>query len=171
MKEMGYIGSVADPTPHLIRCGNKFLLLLIYVDDIHMFVNEQLMIELVILIFKAKFKMRTSKRVDQVFGVSIADNGDRVKLHNKQMIERISDHSKMSESSPVLTLLPARLDLSCEIGDKMENSTPFRQLIPALMHLANTLSPDISYAGIISHDSNTNHSKVYGQRGRISYNT
>lgn len=111
-----------------------------------MLANEQSLIELVILKFKVKFEVRISKRVDQALGISIADNADRVKLHNMPMLGTILDHLKMSECSPVSTLLPAGLDLSCEIGNKMQNSPPHRQIIGARVHLADTVRPDISYA-------------------------
>lgn len=79
-------------------------------------------------------------------GISISDNGDRLKLHNMSLMERTLDHFEMSESNLVSKLLLARIDLSCQIGDDLERSTPYRQIIGALMHLASAVRPDISYA-------------------------
>lgn len=82
--------------------------------------------------------MRKPKGVNPFLGISIADNVDRVKLHNRPKTERILDHFKMRLCNPVSASLPAGFDLSCEIDDERENLTPYRQLIVALMHLANT---------------------------------
>lgn len=83
--------------------------------------------------------------MDQSLSTLTDVHRDMLKLHYRPIFERILKHFKMSEHNSVSTPLLEGLELSCENGEEMENSTPYRQLIGARMHLANTVRPGVSF--------------------------
>lgn len=62
------------------------------------------------------------------------------------MKERILKYFEMDECKPVSKPLPAGPHLIMDSGEVLGDSTPYRQLVSALMELADTARPDIAFA-------------------------
>lgn len=62
------------------------------------------------------------------------------------MIERLLKHFRMENCKPAITPLPAGLEQLHHPKNVLNDQTPHRELISALLHLSNTLRPDIFFA-------------------------
>lgn len=74
------------------------------------------------------------------------DTGDSFKIQNEPMINRVFTFFEKSECKAVKTPLLAVLDLYLEDGKELEKTTSYKNLVGALMHLSNTVRPDITFA-------------------------
>lgn len=83
---------------------------------------------------------------------SVKDRGDRIKLHNAPMVQWLLEFFKTDQCRPSRIPLPLELDLSSDTSEKLGETTPYRPLVGALLHLAHTVRRDMSYAvGYLSH--------------------
>lgn len=122
--------------------GNYFVFLVVYVGDIELIVNLKPKVDRFIMYLENYFGMRILERIDSFLGMTVEDSGCEVKLHKQSMIERVLKAFGMTECKPVTAPLPSGLFLSAEGGTWLSNSTPYRQMIGALIHVANT---DMTY--------------------------
>lgn len=67
LKETEWESSYVDPSLHLLCDAKKWVVFLIYDDDIHVFVSEHIVIRLATLIFWTKFEVKIPKS-GSVFG-------------------------------------------------------------------------------------------------------
>lgn len=142
----GFVESRADQTLYWKKDEKSFIILVIYVDDILIFSNNQSQIDEEIDNFSKEFEIRRSKSIDKFLGITIEDEGDQVRMHNEPMIIRMLKYFNMENSKPTGTPLPSNLDLEDNGSSPLPDQTPFRQIVGSLMHLANTVRPDISYS-------------------------
>lgn len=124
----------------------EFLVLIVFVDDIQMFGSTDEANDVVMEHFRAHFDVHVDDSVTPVFCFPVEDRGDRVKLRNAPMEQRLLKSFKMDHYKSSKTLLPLGLDLRYDTSEKLGEATPYRQLIGALSHLAHMVRPDISYA-------------------------
>lgn len=146
LEDCGFVQSRADPTLYLKKNGKSFIILVIYVDDVLIFSDEQIQIDKIIDHFERDFEIRKSKPIERFLGVTIEDEGNEVRMHNEPMIMRMLKSFNMENANPSATPLPSNLDLMEEGSSPLPDQTPFRQIVGSLMHLSNTVRPDICYS-------------------------
>lgn len=144
--QFGFEQSMADPTLYVWKDGKEFVIVVVYVDDIPLFGSSNGAIDKVVEHFKQHFEVRVDEHITKFLGFTIDDNGDSLKMHNSPMIKRLLDHFNMTDCNAAKTPLPDGLDLSLGPQDVVSDATPYRQLIGSLLHLANTVRPDIAFA-------------------------
>lgn len=146
LTRLGCTKSDADQNLYLLKSQKGFVILLVYVDDIVLLSSSKACKEKVIEAFEREFEMRVADRIDKFLGITIEDNGDTVKMHNAPMVDRILKYFNMTDCRAATTPLPAGLDLSMGEKNEVTETTPYRTLVGALMHLANTVRPDIAFS-------------------------
>lgn len=81
--------SDADPILYTLRDGERFVFLVVYVDDIVLILNKHSGIDYIVAKFSNTFEIWVSKTIERFLGLSIEDDGHVVKLHNKPMVESV----------------------------------------------------------------------------------
>lgn len=147
---MSCVRSGAETNLYLFKTTDEFSFLVVYVEVVLLIGNEQSVVNKVIKKFSKTFEIRVSKKIDRFFGMTINDDGVEVKLHNQPIVEKILMGFKAGDCKPVSKPLPIELDLGADRGDKLPEAPPYRPLTRALMHLTNTVRPDIAYSVPIS---------------------
>lgn len=138
--------SIADTMHYLLKNGKEFMFLSVYVEEILRFGMEQYMINMGITKLKIKFEVSISKTFDQFLGISNDDENDMVILHSTLMHGKVLDIFSHGDCRLVSTSILAGHDLSLENVSILEDLIPYRQLVCAVMPLANTLRPGIFFA-------------------------
>jgi len=146
LKNIGCVPSEADPTLYVLKREEYFVLLVVYVDDILLVSNSERGFEEIIWHFEKRFEIRIMKVVEKFLGFTVEDNGETVKIHNAPMVERLLNHFKMRDCKGASTPLACGVNLSHDESDVLAEATPYRQLVGSLLHLSNTVRPDICYA-------------------------
>lgn len=129
----------ADPRLYLSKRDSSFMFLVVYVDDIMLMSSSSTAADDVIRSFSEKFEIRVTKGTDRFLGATVQDNGNSVELHTDPTVKHILEFFQMSSCNPVSAPLPAGLDLTVDAGKSLSDQTPYRQLLGALMHFANTV--------------------------------
>lgn len=136
----------ADPTLYVWNRGEAFVMIVVYVDDIMISGDSDETLDLVVDYFKGSFEVRVDSKIEKFFEFSVQDSGSTVKLHNAPMIRRLLKAFKMQHCKQANTPLPLGLDLAADSSKDLSDTTPYRQLIGSLLHLANMVRPDIAFA-------------------------
>lgn len=84
--------------------------------------------------------------VNKFLGISFKVKGSEKVLYNPSMIERLLSNFKMEFSNPVATLTPLEVYLCSTVVRSLRDAMPYRELVGLLLHLANTVRPDIACA-------------------------
>lgn len=96
--------------------------------------------------FKTNFEVRFKKKIDKFLGFSAEEFEDCVYLHNDPLMKQLLCQFEMDKAKVTKTQLPSEVDFSLDKSAALEENIPYRQLISALVQLANTARPNISYA-------------------------
>lgn len=97
--------------------------------------------------FRETYEITVPGKNENFLNMSIIANGDKVHLHNELMVETVLKYFSMSEFRRAAGTLLTGLGL----GMKASSSTAlsgyvlYQRLAGSLMHLANTLHPDVNF--------------------------
>ena len=151
--------ATADPCLYVLELDGQTVYLLVYVDDVLSASAHKEALDKVAKMFSSMFPIRIEEGVSKFLGISIQkDNvASTITIHSGSYIEKLLQNFAMEQCRPVSTPLNASLDITKaatslnEGGNSPVDSTMYRQLVGALLHLSNTTRPDISFAvGLLS---------------------
>lgn len=128
-----------------ISFGGKFILILIYVDDILIASNN--VNDLVNTKSKLdnKFDMVDLKEVKQFLGINISYSGNVMTLSQEKYIEKLA--RKFDKASfDVYTPIEKGLKLESNKNGALNVKLPYRQLIGSLLYVSMATRPDICYS-------------------------
>lgn len=139
---IGFEQSQADLAPYDLREDAYLALFLACSDDILILSRTDGTGIKIIKQFANKFKKWKFTKIDCFLKMSVKKDGKSVKLHNEPMIKRVLGHFNVINCKLADTLPPPNLNL--EVHDElMADQPPYQQLVGILMHLTNTVRPDI----------------------------
>lgn len=154
MKKAGFNAYVFQPCLFVWRRGSKFVILLLYVDDILITGNCGDKIREIKRKLTSEFEMTYLGEPKKFLGIEIIRNKSQkiTFLHQKTFIEKLL--AKFDEQGKLKSKVTPMITNSAE--RKTKNSTkfeiceekviPFREAIGSLLYLANGTRPDITYA-------------------------
>lgn len=127
----------------------KLLMLAIYVDDILIASNNGDWIYTVKNKLTSRFAMKDIGLVDKCLGIKFEQNLERheIQLTQVKYVKQLLEKFEMSECKPASTPMEINCDLPYEKESVNKNEhIPYQKLIGALLYLAISTRPDISYA-------------------------
>lgn len=103
---------------------------------------------------EAEFEIRVEDKVEKFLGIVVHrdEPSGSITIHNAPMVDEIlstfnmTDCRKVSTPLPSGTVLTATMDPGIQEDRQEMEGKPYRQLIGAMLHLANTVRPDIAFA-------------------------
>ncbi len=130
------------------RKGDKYIILLLYVDDILMATNCDKRLNEVIEKLEHEFKITDLGTPEKFLGMEIerTENGDMIKLHQTKFIGKIIKRFNMCEAKTVDTPISTNINSRRINDDEMCEDVPYRQAIGCLLFLSNGTRPDITFA-------------------------
>ena len=132
----------------LKREGRIVAFILVYVDDMLLVGKELRELQRIAKFIGDKVEIRVEDEVEKFLGMSIERDrtNKTLKINNIVLVENILERFEMQHSRPVSTPLPQSTSFEKAEGEKETNYLPYQELVGALMHLSNTVRPDISHA-------------------------
>lgn len=117
------------------------------VGDVLIFSKLQSPLDKIIEEFQSFFDVGVYDLIEKFLGMSIVDKDNEIHLHNERIIERVLRFFNMENCKPLYTPLPPGLDVYKEglHHEQLSDQLLYRQLIGSLLHLANTVRPDLSF--------------------------
>ena len=154
LKSSGYKQMKSDSCLYMksIRDRNgviKFVILLIYVDDILLFANETSMLNEEKKLIGSKFKIDDMGEVKYILGMLINRNRERGKMTIRQpkYLEGILKRFGMEQCKPVSTPLePGKHFLELPDDENPTNINEYQKLIGYLTYVATATRPDLASA-------------------------
>lgn len=159
LKSIGFKAMPQDPCVFAARKGERMMFITIYVDDLILATNDDVWLCDVKKQLSSAFEMKDMGRIKHCLGIEFTrDEEDRVYLNQSIYIDKVLERFGMSECKPTMTPIDVNVKLEkpkCVKNDVM-NQYPYQNLIGALMYLAVTTRPDITYAVSYLSQFNTN---------------
>lgn len=145
MEEAGFTLCQADPSLFTCRNGNKFIILLIYVDDILITGSCKHTINKIIEALNTRFRMKHLGSVNYFLRIQITRTPSHLVLSQQKYIVDLLQKTGFLHAKPISTPVAAGQKLTIYDGDPLSDATVFRQVVGALQYITIT-RPDISYA-------------------------
>ena len=131
----GFVQSTSDHTLFTKHQGTSFLALLIYVDDIIIASNDQLVVDTLKHTLNCKFKMKDLGPLRYFLGLEVARSTASISIcQHRYALELLSDIGYL-DCKPITIPMDPNLKLSQDDGDLIEDPTSYRRLIGKLLYL------------------------------------
>nr|KYP66486.1 Retrovirus-related Pol polyprotein from transposon TNT 1-94 [Cajanus cajan] len=157
IKSQGFKRTDADPCVYINRYPNgKFLILLLYVDDMLIVGQDVQMIKNLKVELSKAFDMKDMGAAKHILGMDIIRDrkAGKLWLSQERYIERVLERFNMKNAKPVITPLVGHFKLSKKscptIREKM-STIPYSSAVGSLMYAMVCTRPDIAHAvGVVS---------------------
>ena len=149
----GFEKCESEPCVYRLRWMNKTVILSVYVDDIVLASEDDVIREEAKRLLKECFIVKDLGELHHLLGIEIEQRDGKLHMHQKNYIEKLLEKFNMKDCNPVKT--PMEVDgprqLSNFNNEAQEIELPYREIIGSLMFIAQNTRPDISYTvGILS---------------------
>jgi hypothetical protein len=142
MAKLKFIQSTADPCLFILRYKDDIVLVALYVDDLVITGNEQLVRKTKNYLNK-QFEMKDLGDIKYILGILVERDQEGLYLSQSRYIEKVLERFNMSDCKKIAT--PA-ITPNSEESEKLGNEVPYKAAIGSLNFIATRTRPDISYA-------------------------
>jgi hypothetical protein len=141
---LGFTKSKADSNLYFKIMNNELVILLLYVDDLFLTREENLIIECKKR-FSSEFEIKDLGLMHYLLGLEVWKSPERIFLNQGKYTVKILKRFDMLECKPMNTPMEAKLKLLVDTSSELIDATLYRQIIGSLMYLMNT-RPEICFA-------------------------
>lgn len=138
----------SDPCTYFSRQDSKFLILVVYVDDLIVATNDMSQYQELKIKLQSQFKMRDLGPLKYCLGIEFHQDAENksVKIIQKKYIQDIVNKFGLEDAHPALTPLEPKFKLSQLEESQTVDSIFYQSIIGSLMYAAIATRPDIMYA-------------------------
>ncbi|CAK1597413.1 unnamed protein product [Parnassius mnemosyne] len=157
---IGFKALPQDQCVFVARKNEHIMLIAIYVDDLILATNDNVWLNNVKNKLSNKFEMKDMGKISDCLGIQFSrDNEDRVYMEQSVYIERLLERFGMCECKPALTPIDVNVKLMKpeSVNESVMKQYPCQSLVGALMFLAVSTRPDITYSVNYLSQFNTNY--------------
>lgn len=143
--ESGFFCSTTDPSLFVFHKGQDTILLLLYVDDILLTGNSDLLLTQLITSLSSTFHMKDLGCIHYFLGIEAKHTPEELFLCQTKYAVDLLERANMKECKPISTPLPLKLSYSSDDEVYLDRPLEYRSLVGGLQYLTIT-RPDIAYA-------------------------
>lgn len=146
--QIGFSRSNYDYCLFSMHVNETVIYILLYVDDLLILSKNQSLIKNVRTQLSNRFRMTDVGLIKNYLGLEIDYNpaNSKVSISQENYILSLAEKFQIKDSKPYQTPMESNLKLLPAENDEMSPNLPFRNLIGALLYLANGSRPDISFS-------------------------
>ncbi|CAM8959948.1 unnamed protein product [Rhodiola kirilowii] len=142
--EFGFKSSLNDYSLFTLITGDTFLILLVYVDDVIITGNSELLISKVKQFIHHKFRIKDLGPLKFFLGLEVARSTNGIFLNQrKYALELLEEHS-LTDCKPAKTPIRLKHNLSMSTSPAVSDPLHYRRLVGKLIYLTIT-RPDLAY--------------------------
>nr|XP_043633114.1 uncharacterized mitochondrial protein AtMg00810-like [Erigeron canadensis] len=141
---LGFTQSKHDYSLYVRSDNGKFLIALVYVEDVLLTGNNEEDIVSVKAALDAKFTIKDLGPATYFLGIEICRTANGTYLNQRKYILGLLKESGLTAAKPADTLFPSDIKLSLTSGKLLASAKSYRRLVRRLLYLTMT-RPDISY--------------------------
>lgn len=112
LSSFGYEKCEAHPSLNLFQKRENLVFQVIYLDEVLLIGSEREAVERRIVEFRNASEMRVFAKIEVFLEFSVDNSGSGIKIHNKDMTEKILNYFNLESYRPFITPLPHGIDLS-----------------------------------------------------------
>lgn len=142
---IGFQNSLADTSLFIMRIGNDYLYLLVYVDDILVTGSNKSAIERILVSLANRFSIKDPEELNYFLGLEAHRTPAGLHLSQRKYILDLLHRHNMLTAKPVSTPMASSPKLTMMSGISLTDPTVYRKLVGSLQYLAFT-RPDMGYA-------------------------
>ena len=106
--DFGFVCSTSDPSLFTYNLHDRFMVLLLYVDDILLTGSEESLLEELVKSLSNRFSMKDMGRPSYVLGIEMETHSEGQYLHQQAYVNEILHATSMTDCNPMPTPLPQR---------------------------------------------------------------
>lgn len=146
MEKLGFERSKYDYCFYLGRMNGQKLYIIVHVDDLLICSSSRDAIDKLKRLLNMRFRMKDMGKVQYYVGIEIDYDYDKKELclYQEKYIQSLAEKYKIENSKSYQT--PMEINLKLEPAENPESELKYRNLIGALLFIANGTRPDISFA-------------------------
>lgn len=142
--QKGFKQSTTDPSLFTRFIADKFMALVVYVDDVILASNSEIEIKEIKTYLHKCFSIKDLGKLKFMLGLDTARNKNGIHLYQgKYTLDLLAEYGFLDCKPPTTPIIVNKRDINQ--SKLLENNTNYRKLIGKLLFLTNT-RPDISYA-------------------------
>ncbi|CAM8918414.1 unnamed protein product [Rhodiola kirilowii] len=141
----GFHLSKADSSLFIYRQGGNSIFFLLYVDDIIVTANNNILLTQFIASLSHGFDIKDLGPLHYFLGLQVASQTDGLHINQLKYAHDLLDKYGLLHSHPVRTPMTPKAQLNSTDGALLDNPTLFREIVGSLQYLTIT-RPDIAYA-------------------------
>ncbi|CAI7833880.1 unnamed protein product [Closterium sp. NIES-53] len=147
----GFKKSECDHSLFLLQEKEQFLMLLVYVDDILLFLESSALIERVEEMLEMQFNCSKMGDVKYYLGMHVERDLDKgvLRLHQRKYCEGLAEKYGLQDGGKPATPLPSRFSVEPCADEEVVGESDrklFHSMVGALNYAANHTRPDIAFA-------------------------
>ncbi|KAG7587359.1 GAG-pre-integrase domain [Arabidopsis thaliana x Arabidopsis arenosa] len=142
---IGFVNSLADTSLFVLKVGNEFIYLLVYVDDILVTGSSKLGIQRILKLLAERFSVKDAEDLNYFLGIEAHRTSKGLHLSQRKYILDLLHRYDMTNAKPVTTPMASSPKITLTTGTTLSDPTDYRKLIGSLQYLAFTRL-DIAYA-------------------------
>lgn len=143
--DVGFVQSKADYSMFTFTRVTYMTVLLVYVDDIVITGNDDLVVSLIKSYLLTCFHLKDLGSLKYFLGIEDARSTTGIFLNQRKYALEILSDTGLLGSKPISTPLDFNHNLYTTSGESLADPTPYRRLVGRLLYLTVT-RPDITYA-------------------------
>ncbi|CAL9235942.1 unnamed protein product [Arabidopsis halleri] len=141
----GFVNFMADTSLFIHSSGPHITYVLVYVDDIIVTGNNNVLVASVLTSFAERFSIKDPSDLHYLLGIVVTRSARGLHLMQKKYITDLLTKHNMLDAKPVHTPLQTTPQLTLDGGELFPDPSAYRSIVGSLQYLAFT-RPDISFA-------------------------
>jgi len=147
LRRRGYARLRSDPCAYILRIGEEFAIITVWVDDLLLFATTIRLISKMKADIKAEWEVTDLGKPSKIVGIEITMNMGSIAISQSKYIESILKKEGLERANPVGMPLDPNTPLEPNPeGNEGNRSNSFVRLLGELQFIANATRPDIAYA-------------------------
>jgi len=147
LKRRGYACLRSDPCAYILRIGEEFAIITVWVDDLLLFATTIRLMNKMKSDIKAEWEVTDLGEPSKIVGIEITMSKDSIAISQRRYIESILKKEGLERANPVGMPLDPNTPLEPNPeGNEGNRSNSFARLLGELQFIANATRPDIAYA-------------------------
>jgi len=147
LRRRGYACLRSDPCAYILRIGEEFAIITVWVDDLLLFATTIRLMNKMKLDIKAEWEVTDLGEPSKIVGIKITMSKDSIAISQRRYIESILKKEGLERANPVRMPLDPNTPLKPNPeGNEGNRSNSFIRLLGELQFIANATRPDIAYA-------------------------
>lgn len=141
-------GFVQAPADHslFVKCTSHiFLAILVYIDDILVVGNDDIVVDQFKTVLKTAFKLRDLGSAKYFLGFKIARSKHGISINQRKYALEIIEDAGLIGCKPIFTPMESNLKMSATDGELLDDASVYMKIVGRILYLTYTRS-DITYA-------------------------